>query len=223
MEKARIQAGLPRHKKQPQAVLGFQKKTQYTFGMYEIELKAHIKDRDDLTKRLHSFASFKGSTHKFDTYWRSATDNIQIRVRQERKQANPHGNMEETTTTVTYKRKQLRVSQDGTSIEVNDEQEFSISSRNPFEEFLQDAGFSILRKKEKHVEQWQFEDALLELCNVPPLGDFLEMEILAADNKEATVQAARTKLSFLLEKCGIPESDIEPRYYNEMLSEHDKL
>ena len=104
---------------------------------------------------------------------------------------------------------------------MNEEKEFAIDSQSSFEAFIFDAGFSVLRKKQKKVSQWKFEDALLELCNVPPLGDFLEIEILCSDNDEETVSVANQKLLKLLDDCGIQRNEIEPLFYNQLLAMHN--
>jgi adenylate cyclase class 2 len=52
---------------------------------------------------------------------------------------------------------------------------------------------------------------LLELCTVPPLGDFLEIEIFSQMGGEATVARARRKLESLLARSGVPLSAVENR------------
>ena len=58
-----------------------------------------------------------------------------------------------------------------------------------------------------------------ELCNVPPLGDFLEIEILIKDDSEEKVRSAQEKLFELLDMTGMGRDKIEQRYYSEMLRE----
>lgn len=191
--------------------------------MYEIELKAHVQDSKDVESKLKSFAQFVGESQKKDTYWKktifsqSTSKEVQIRLRQEK-----HSRGDNPTSVVaTYKRKNINAAQDGTKFEVNEEFEFAIDSRHSFEEFLKDAGFSVFRTKEKNASQWKAEEVFIELCNVPPLGDFLEMEILSEDKDAATVAAANDKFLRLLELCDIPKEAVEPRYYNEMLAQQD--
>ena len=152
---------------------------------------------------------------------------------------------------VTYKRKETRTDEKtGTIIEVNDEKECQVSSPEPLVAFLLDTGYFVDLKKHKEVQDWTLPlpatlltgnalaekngcapkaDALLaatfELCAVPPLGDFLEIEVLAplantpetkADD-EKIVARIHHELELLLEKAGIPSSKIENRYYSEML------
>ena len=58
-----------------------------------------------------------------------------------------------------------------------------------------------------------------ELCNVPPLGDFLEIEILVKDTNEETIKPLQDKLLELLDMTGIGRDKIEKRYYSDMLRE----
>ncbi|MBQ5384876.1 MAG: hypothetical protein IIU46_10570, partial [Treponema sp.] len=130
-------------------------------------------------------------------------------------------------TLLTYKRKELR-EQNKTVIEVNDEKECEISDPAVLETFLQDAGFSVVLKKHKEVMDWTFPvesgngipeglSVTFELCAVPPLGDFLEIEILSPTDEPDLVARLREKIECYLEKTGIPKEKIEPRYYSELL------
>lgn len=65
--------------------------------------------------------------------------------------------------------------------------------------------------------------ATLELCNVPPLGYFLEIEILSPSKKDEDVKKVQQILFELLEKCGIEKSCIEEKYYSELLSQIEKI
>ena len=182
--------------------------------MYEVELKAHVYDVKSVKEKLDSFAVYAGSCSKEDTYYVNQANGIQVRLRHELSD-------DKESLVVTYKKKTKKTSQDGSVFEVNEEKEFAIDSQSSFEAFIFDAGFSVLRKKQKKVSQWKFEDALLELCNVPPLGDFLEIEILCSDNDEETVSVANQKLLKLLDDCGIQRKEIEPLFYNQLLDRHN--
>jgi len=61
--------------------------------------------------------------------------------------------------------------------------------------------------------------ANIEVCNVPPLGDFIEIEILSKTKDEKTVKNIQKELISILQRCKISESDIESKYYSEMLRE----
>lgn len=180
--------------------------------MTEIEIKARVTDRAATEAALDGMAEFKGSVTRDDAYWKK--DGVQIRIRKE-----ILGDGTESTL-LTYKRKELRAEDGGSVMEVNDEQECAISRAEPLEAFLKDAGFSVALRKHKDVKAWRHSSgATLELCAVPPLGDFLEIEILSAAGDDSTVSGARKILLGLLKDAGIPESRIEGRYYSELLKE----
>ena len=75
-------------------------------------------------------------------------------------------------------------------------------------------------EKHKTVLGWSFEQLHLELCTVPPLGDFLEIETFAESNEPEVVLPLRKKLIESLKKCGIMEEKIENKYYSELLREN---
>jgi adenylate cyclase class 2 len=124
---------------------------------------------------------------------------------------------------VNYKKKEIRSGQ----IEVNDEYEFTIGAgldkkeaekeKLSFETFLSSAGFSPSMVKHKDTKRWNFEDTLIEVSYVDKLGDFIEIEILSETaDTERTIEAHK-KLLRTLEKAGVPEENIETRYYSELL------
>ena len=190
--------------------------------MTEIELKAHVDDRNALIKVLNAKASYIGSVSRDDEYYgKTPDDRNKIRIRKETRESG-------TSYLVTYKRKELRTGENGMNIEVNDEKECSVSSPEALTAFLLDTGYSIQLKKHKSVMDWEIlipEGQVLshelvatfELCNVPPLGDFLELEILSPCSDETSVLKVREKLEELLDLTGIPKAKIETRYYSEML------
>ncbi|AEE16085.1 CYTH domain-containing protein [Treponema brennaborense] len=205
--------------------------------MYEIELKAHVYDREQTITQLNGFAAFKKACQKTDTYWKHSATGVQIRIREEiplelsdelpganggvsaeRGAGTPE---EPGSIIVTYKRKELRTAADGAAFEVNDEQEFTINTRLPFETFLKDSGFTVAVRKLKTVYQWKTAGTLIELCTVPPIGDFIEIEINEESNLPHVVSAAKTELMDTLRKCGIGTECIESRYYSEMLANAD--
>lgn len=196
--------------------------------MTEIELKAHVFDRAKLIQTLKEFAVYEQTVFKDDTYYHLATEKTQqngknyisVRIRKETKKTE-NGN--ETTNYLTYKKKELITGKDGPSTEVNDEKETKISNPESVETLLKDIGFTPAQKKQKEVTAYVTQTvsgkATLELCNIHKLGDFLEIEILSEKNDAETIQKIQRELKNLLFKCGIPEKDIEKRYYNEMLEQ----
>ncbi len=173
--------------------------------MFEIELKAHVKDRNSVIKNLNSFALYKTSLIRDDQYF--SKDNIKIRLREE-------NNCDSDTSIfiLTYKQKEIR-----SDTEVNDEKECTLSNPDAFLAFIKDAGFKTELTKHKEVKIWTYQGATLELCNVPPLGDFIEIEILSSTNDSKTLAECQKKLHEILSLCGISKSEIENRYYSEML------
>ena len=227
--------------------------------MYEIELKAHVYNRDELIPKLNADARYRGTTEKNDTYWRltafvrdAAIDanGKAGTMRPDKKTASPEVDAERTCPVekmpaeknagnsltvrirtectekaakektcrhlVTYKQKR-RICKENPALEVNDEKEFAVSDRTEFERFLQQAGFGVVFEKHKKSMQWEKDGVLIELCTVEPLGDFLEMEILAETADENRVKKTRLALEKLLKKYGIPLEQIEPMYYSELL------
>lgn len=193
--------------------------------MTEIELKAHVFDREKLIENLNSFAKYERTVTKDDTYFhlekKSAEKNyISARIR---RQTEKTENGTETVNFLTYKKKELKTDSNGIPIEVNDEKEAEISNAKAVETLFSDIGFVPALKKHKEVMIFSAETehgkANLELCNVEKLGDFIEIEILSEKNDPQTVEKIQAELKNLLSKCGIPEKDIEKRYYSEMLNE----
>lgn len=191
--------------------------------MTEVELKARVDDRDALIKNLNGWAEYRGFVSRDDNYWgMEGTLHKKIRIRREK-----YDDGKETVL-LTYKRKEQRT-ENGTVIEVNDERECEITDALPLETFLKDNGFSIMVQKHKDVMDWTVGvegsasvpdglTATFELCHVPPLGDFLEIEILSPSDDPALVSSLKARLERYLQKCGIPKERIEPRYYSELLA-----
>ena len=210
--------------------------------MYEIELKAHIDDRKEVARALDSFAEYSGSLTKYDTYYRlpriepvdaaaSSSKSTDTRAYAEhaemqsyigcRIRKTVYEKTGKTKISFTYKRKELQKDEDGVALEVNDEKECTLSETDALESFIKDAGGGISHIKEKIIKEWHAETeagkAHIELCTVPPLGDFLEIEVLAKDDMHT--ENAKCAIMSIFKKCGILESAIESRYYSDMLDE----
>ncbi|MGP1459295.1 MAG: hypothetical protein ACTTKL_08285 [Treponema sp.] len=201
--------------------------------MYEIELKAHVYDCKALVERLKTFARFVRRVKKVDEYYHLPAQNganakrdgdgkpyVSVRLRTETAFLPQDEGVKECKTFFTYKRKELRTGTDGAAVEVNDEKECILSDAAPLKAAFTDAGFKIAFTKQKDTEAYEVETpfgtAALELCSVPPLGDFLEIEILSPANEEPRVQAVQDELRRLLDKAGIPAEQIESRPYREL-------
>jgi len=192
----------------------------------EIELKAHVKDSEALRQLLHEKAEYKGSFEKEDTYWlfNEAADHkladhkpAALRIRRENRIFSD--GKKESLTFATYKIKQVK---DG--IEINDEREFEIRSSAVSDRDDLDALLRHLRLTPgltKRKKGWIFlrEDINAELTEVESLGWFIELEILADNDREETVAREKKKLLDFLDSLGIERTAIESRFYSQMITE----
>ena len=194
----------------------------------EIELKAHARDREAVLQKLRQFAVFDKSVSKDDRYFKMDKDgapngHITARIRQE-KTADIDGNAIQEKTFLTYKKKERRVASGGGALEVNQEYESALDNAECLEALFADIGFVPHFTKHKDAVGFYADTpcgkAHLELCSVPPLGDFLEIEFVTQDDAgESQIAAMRVQLEALVTKCGLALEDIEKKYYSELLAE----
>ena len=194
----------------------------------EIELKAHARDRGAVLKKLEAFAVFDKSVSKDDRYFKleksgAPNGHITARIRQE-KSSGQDGRALEEKIFLTYKKKEKRLASGGAALEVNQEFEAALDNAECLEALFSDIGF--VPHFEKHKDAVGFYadtpcgKAHLELCSVPPLGDFLEIEFVTdCDVPEEKIAAMRKELEALVTKCGLALDDIEEKYYSELLAE----
>lgn len=189
--------------------------------MYEIELKAHIYDRDRTESLINGFADYIGSTNKEDTYYHRKNGifkkHTTCRIRHE-EHVFKDGTVK-VQDVFTHKEKQRKKDENGAVYEVNQENETILSDKSAMERFLLASGFKFAYTKIKNVKEWNFPSkygtAHLELCTIPPLGDFLEVEIVTGTaGSEDKIQE---QLKELIIKSGASLDDIEERYYSELL------
>jgi len=196
----------------------------------EIELKTRLDDYAPVKEKLSLVGDYCRSYKKSDSYWLPAkpvangiyADGIPasgVRVRRE-SGIDADGAAHESVL-ATYKTKEIT---DG--IEVNHECEFTVSDAGLFEELLGRLGLRRSIRKEKEGWAWTIPSQtagqppiLAELSLVTGLGWFLEIEIMAADNRAQTVEESRGRLFALLEKLEIPKERIEARPYTVMLEQ----
>ena len=191
--------------------------------MYEVELKAWLDNKTETENKLKNFAIFDGFFEKQDTYYRLKSHNITVRIREEK--ITRQNNQVENQILVTYKKKESRISKNGETYEVNLEKEFTISSKEDFQQILFDSGYEISLEKHKSVSSYYFTvktynkeiPCHIELCYIEKLGDFIEIETLTEDNSEENTLKLKDALLSILEKVDVPTSKIEKRYYKEML------
>jgi adenylate cyclase class 2 len=190
----------------------------------EIELKAHVGDPEARRDAISRLARYAGEYRREDAYWRVSAapgraglplgmdPRHPIRVRRE-SFTGPGGETAHITL-VTYKTKEIR-----DRIEVNRELEFEVSGGSAFEELLSLLGFEKGACKLKRGWSWNCRGITVELSEIEGLGWFAELEILADEDLPETTAGARRRLLDLLGELGIPEDQIEERYYTEMLRE----
>lgn len=192
--------------------------------MYEIELKAHIYNREETIKILNTFANYVGFFQKHDSYYKlqkqNSNDFISVRIRKEL--SKQEQNISEKIY-LTYKQKELKNTSDGTKIEVNNEKECELSNSETVISILLDTGFYEYLSKSKTVEKFTYQTpfgiATIEICTIPPIGDFIEIEILNDSNNESNVDNIKKEILSILEKCNIPQSQIEEKFYSQLLKE----
>ncbi|HOV63559.1 MAG TPA: class IV adenylate cyclase [Spirochaetia bacterium] len=171
----------------------------------EIECKAWVRDRERLLSALRSSAVFVKGFEKRDIYYfdphHPEDQSREVRLREE-----------SGKWVVTFKDKTIR---DG--VEVNGEHEFSVSDGSEFLELLRRLGLKEKCRKVKRGELYRIGETSVELSDVEGLGCFIEVEKIVSD--PTTVEEVRRNVRSILSRLGIPEEDIEPRYYIDMLAE----
>ena len=179
--------------------------------MFEIELKAWLDNPSEAEQKLASFAEYRGKSFKTDWYWYKEDRKLKIRIREEKFVSS--ANVEKFSLYVTSK---IKTVSDG--IEVNNENEFQISDKSAFETFLKAAGFELQSTKNKISKNYYTQNSHIELVEIEGTGHFMEAEILSPSNEPSVVEEIRHTLFGLLEQCGVPASNIEPRFYSELIA-----
>ena len=193
--------------------------------MHEIELKAHLEHPEKAEVLLSRIADFSVRCTKIDRYWTLGEKTV--RVRRELIGDNE-------TVLVTHKQKTYT----GT-IETNRELEFELAAASVpvFTEMLESLGMICTAEKQKDTKVFVPHSSLFpadiledthsvsaELSFIHPIGYFLEIEVLYADEGSDTVVSerhirnARIIFDTLLSTLEIPQSAIEIRPYNELLA-----
>jgi predicted adenylyl cyclase CyaB len=200
---------------------------------FEIELKVRLDDFKPVKEQLSAAGTYLWSYKKSDSYWypgqaghftldggKNTSLPLGVRVRREYNTIADGTAVESVL--VTYKTKEIT-----DSIEINDEREFTVSDAGLFEELLTRLGLYRDICKEKEGWAWSLRagvqpSILAELSMVNDLGWFLELEIIADQDDEKTIEESRKRLLVMLEKLEIPTERIETRPYTAMLREKRK-
>lgn len=177
--------------------------------MWEIELKVPASDPAGLERRLDLLAPRGGSFFKEDVYYCPATDPngpTAFRIR-----------LDGGVWVVTHKSKTINPQ----GIEESRETEFGVSDAKAFDRFACELGYVAAIRKTKKGRWWQLgPNFKAELSEVPPLGHWLELEILLDEAAaEPQIQGAKSRLHACLLELGLDPDRAEKRPYTQMLRE----
>ncbi len=174
----------------------------------EIELKARIRNREEIESRLAKFMRPVGNIDKRDEYWEvSSRDPLnpgifRFRVRREAGH-----------TTITFKEKTF----DG-NLEINREFEFGIDNEAAFKAFVERLQGRFVYKKQKTGTRWESETGIVaEVVEVAPLGLFLEVECVCNTQDGIGQEEAKCQLYEVVDWCGVSRRALEPRPYSQLL------
>ncbi|MBN1258409.1 class IV adenylate cyclase [Candidatus Peregrinibacteria bacterium] len=168
--------------------------------MYEVEAKAPFKKSDyaRLKREILKVARFVKKTAKKDFYFPGfKTLMIRLRVEGER------GMMT------------IKAKSRAGGVESNEEREWEVKDPPAFLRFMKKAGLPLTLKKQKFSEVFSKGPFSIELNRVTGLGYYLEIETMVKSKSSA--KAARKKLLLLFRHFGFNPSDLENKYYLELL------
>ena len=182
----------------------------------EIELKARVQDSETIKLLLEEKAKYDGAFEKEDIYWffdeKPGQKPLKLRIRSEKRSL--RNGSSELLCFATYKNKKVI---DG--IEINEENEFEVNPRSEFEAFIKQMGFKPGISKKKKGWAFSLEGINIELSDVEGLGWFVELEIVADNNRPETITESKKQLLNFLSGLDIKKEAIESRHYIDMLKE----
>ena len=189
--------------------------------MTEIEIKAHVYEPLAVEKTISQFAGEPRRLEKKDEYWAHPENGKRVRIRVET-EFDSGGKTASVRKMIAYKRKELK-----DTVEINDEIEFAIDSQDDFQAFLSDLGFAPKDRKQKKTLSWTVAETgrppiTIELSEVEPIGWFVEIEILMENPGQESIARARESLMDTLARCGVSETELETRYYTDLLADSAK-
>jgi len=172
---------------------------------YEIEMKAWVQNPEALKSRLEKRAQGIQPYHKRDTYYLAPVKvdgkRHQFRIR-----------YTDDNVYLTLKDKEIK---DG--MEYNKEREIPLTYPADIEELIRRTGCTVRVAKEKKGIAYTMEHLTCELAEVVGLGWFLEIEKLVEGDSEKEKTSADGEIRTMFKKLEVPETDIETRYYTDML------
>jgi predicted adenylyl cyclase CyaB len=175
---------------------------------FEIEVKARVADHAALRAALDSGATFVKEIEKADVYFADARlSAAEVSLDRDRvfRIRDVGGACE-----VTFKERTL----DG-AIERNVEGEFPISDPAAFRAFAAYIGFRPIIEKRKRTRLYQVGPFNVELNEVPPLGWFLEVELVTSNASDPA--GLSESLLAVLDQFGVARDAVETTPYIVML------
>lgn len=175
----------------------------------EVEIKAWVDDFENTLNFLKKNYSFKTEYIKEDVYL-DGIDSVsgtkkEVRLRRVGSES-----------IVTFKERSHR-----DKVEVNIEKEFSVDDPENFLYIINQLGFREYITKNKTGYLFVENDINIELSHVKGLGDFIEIEYIV--DKESLVDGATKEIYKILNNIKIEKTNIEDKYYVEMLKEKKVL
>lgn len=167
---------------------------------FEVEIKARIKDEQQMRSLFKKRFQYVGTQTKHDQYYkRHNSEDCVTRLR-----------VSEVGAFATIKSHGMKA-----GVAVNKEIEFSVSDAAAFAEFLQELGMHPCANKIKYVELYTDGDLNYELVRVDPLGWFVEIEKIV--RSELETESARLHVSQALFRLGIEPEQVETASYRDLL------
>lgn len=178
--------------------------------MIEIEIKARVKDRDEVKEKITKIGDFIGIQHQEDIYFDSPYQNFvkSGEVLRVRKSQHKH--------VLTYKKKRP-----DEKARVRTEHEVMVESGDEVAEILKDLGFVLIARIRKARESYKVDGCNVELDMVKGLGVFIEVEIVIPETED--IDSGKEKIFALLDKIGVPRENIEEKSYLELCLDKSDL
>jgi predicted adenylyl cyclase CyaB len=194
-------------------------------SMYEVEVKAHVKNPASLERRIRKISDYTESYTCKDTYFTFAgtTGYQDERFRLRLIKENTRGQVKAVVTA--KERKCLSV------VDANLEHEFQVDDPEAFRRFAHLFGFRVLIEKVKEIKKFRYRPhgvknlpgvLSIELNRVKGLGWFVEVEALV--EKSSQMKGARRVVLDILDELDVPRDMIESVPYTRLLydKKHNK-
>lgn len=178
--------------------------------MYEVEVKAHLRNREEVMKKLQSFGcEFGEELHQIDHVYfpegLAFPPPIGTGILRVRKQGEKYFFT-------------LKISQSGRQDSL--EREMEIKDGEMMMEIIKLLKYQEAPTVNKKRIKTKYKDMVIELDEVEELGEFIEVEKIVTNENHADRQKIQRELGEFLESLGISKEDLLPNYkYDIMLFE----